>query len=81
MFVDNKSPGKASQSLTLIYDHVQIFKSSQKDKGSIQNTYAYRKSYKDNRVIFLCTSAVPSVNIPLILVSPHLEFTQTQLCV
>lgn len=36
MFVDNKSPGKASQSLTLIYDHVQI---SQKDKGSIQNTY------------------------------------------
>lgn len=39
MFVDNKSPGKASQSLTLIYDHVQIFKSSQKDKGSIQNTY------------------------------------------
>lgn len=39
MFVDNKSLGKASQSLTLIYDHVQIFKSSQKDKESIQNTY------------------------------------------
>lgn len=75
MFVDNKSPGKASQSLTLIYDHVQIFKSSQKDKGSIQNTYI------GNRIKITELSLFPSVNITLILVSPHLEFVQTQLCV
>lgn len=43
-----------------MYRH-QIFKSCPKDKGSIQN--AYRKSYKNNRVISLCTSSHPSINI------------------
>lgn len=44
----------------IMYRH-QILKSCPKDKGSIQN--AYRKSYKNNRVISLCTSSDPSINI------------------